>query len=171
MTQVWLVFRLDRGGGPPVAEYRRDDYRDEDDHRRPYDDLPPPPPDVLPQGEVYDWYIRGMDLLDGGNPAAAVTLLTHAAQAEPNSRSIREALARAQFDSGMYSEAAKSFEWIISVNPADDYAQFGLGLAAAKSGDLASAVEHLALAAAMRPDVPHYSTALRGARAALAARR
>lgn len=168
-----LVSRLNRGGGPPVAEYRRNDYRDDDavESRRPYDDLPPPPPDVLPQGEVYDWYIRGMDLLDGGNAAAAVTLLTHAAQAEPESRSIREALARAQFDAGMYSEAVESFEFIISVNPADDYAQFGLGLAAAKTGDLASAVEHLALAAAMRPDVPHYSTALRGARAALAARR
>ena len=32
-------------------------------------------------------------------------------------------------------------------------------------------MEHLALAAAMRPDITHYSTALRGARAALAANR
>lgn len=156
-----------------MAEYRRNDYRDDEavGSRRPYEDLPPPPPDVLPSGEVYDWYVRGIDLLDGGNPAAAVTLLTHAAQAEPASRSVREGLARAQFDAGMYAEAAESFEWIITVNPADDYAQFGLGLAAAKNGDLAAAVEHLALAAAMRPDVTHYSTALRGARAALAARR
>lgn len=156
-----------------MAEYHRNDYRDDEvvESRRPYEDLPPPPPDVLPQGEVYDWYTRGMDLLDGGNAAAAVNLLTHAAQAEPQSRSIREALARAQFDAGLYADAVESFEFIISVNPADDYAQFGLGLAAAKTGDLAAAVEHLALAAAMRPDVPHYSTALRGARAALAARR
>ena len=60
---------------------------------------------------------------------------------------------------------------IIPINPADDYAQFGLGLAAAKIGDLPSAVEHLALAAAMRPDVAHYATALRGARATMAASR
>ena len=40
-----------------------------------------------------------------------------------------------------------------------------------KIGDLPSAVEHLALAAAMRPDITHYATALRGARAALAASR
>lgn len=146
-------------------------YRGMDDEsvRRPYDDAPPPPPDVLPQGEVYDWYVRGVDLLDQGNPAAAVTLLTHASQAEPASRSVREALARAQFDAGQYGDAVSSFSWIISVNPADDYAQFGLGLAAAKTGDLPAAVEHLALAAAMRPDVSHYATALRGARAALAA--
>jgi len=155
-----------------VARNRDDEHWDDQaDARPPFADAPAPPPDVLPKGEVYDWYTRGLDLLDGGNAAAAVTLLTHAAQAEPRSRSVREALARAQFDAGMYAEAVESFGWIISVNPADDYAQFGLGLAAAKTGDLASAVEHLALAAAMRPDISHYATALRGARAALAANR
>lgn len=154
-----------------MARQQDDKWDGEPSRAVPYADVPPPPPDVLPEGEVYDWYVRGLDLLDGGNAAAAVTLLAHAAQAEPESRSVREALARAQFDAGMYAEAVESFSWIISVNPADDYAQFGLGLAAAKTGDLASAVEHLALAAAMRPDISHYSTALRGARAALAAHR
>jgi len=154
-----------------VRSNQDDDWDDEAPPPPPFADVPPPPPDVLPQGEVYDWYVRGLDLLEGGNPAAAVTLLTHAVNAEPESRSVREALARAQFDSGMYDEAAQSFGWIISINPADDYAQFGLGLAAAKIGDLPSAVEHLALAAAMRPDITHYATALRGARAALAASR
>lgn len=149
----------------------QDDDWDEGPPPPPFADAPPPPPDVLPQGEVYDWYVRGLDLLEGGNPAAAVTLLAHAATSEPESRSVREALARAQFDSGLYDEAVESFGWIISINPADDYAQFGLGLAAAKIGDLPSAVEHLALAAAMRPDITHYATALRGARAALAASR
>lgn len=144
---------------------------DDEEAPRPFADAPPPPPDVLPQGEVYDWYIRGVDLLDAGNPAAAVQLLAHAAASEPQSRSVREALARAQFDAGQYPEAKDSFEWIVAVNPADDYAQFGLGLAATKVGDLQSAVEHLALAAAMRPDLAHYSMALRGARAALSASR
>ena len=141
----------------------RDDWDDETPPPPPFADAPPPPPDVLPQGEVYDWYVRGLDLLESGNAAAAVTLLTHAANSEPESRSVREALARAQFDSGLYDEAVQSFSWIISINPADDYAQFGLGLAAAKVGDLN--------AAAMRPDITHYSPALRGARAALAANR
>jgi tetratricopeptide (TPR) repeat protein len=138
---------------------------------RPYADLPPPPPDIQPSGEVYDWYRRGVDLLDGGNPHAAVALLHHAALAEPESRMVREALARAQFDAGLYEEARVSFQWIVEVNPADDYAQFGLGLAAARLGDFESAVTHLAIAAAMRPDITHYSTALRGARATLAARK
>ena len=66
---------------------------DDDAPPRPFADAPPPPEDVLPRGEVYDWYIRGADLLESGNPAAAVQLLTHAASAEPESRSVREALA------------------------------------------------------------------------------
>ena len=129
-----------------------------------------PTPEGPPaDGEVYDWYTRGLELLDGGNPAAASQLLTRAAAAEPDSRSIREALARAQFDAEMYSDAVESFRAIVETNPDDDYAQFGWGLAAARLGDMTTAVEHLALAAAMRPDVRHYGTALRGARATLRA--
>jgi tetratricopeptide (TPR) repeat protein len=141
------------------------------DPDRPIADQAALPPDRMPEGEIYDWYTRGVRLLEGGDSAAAVVLLTHVAEAEPTSRSVREALARSQFDSGMYDDAVDSFAWIIEQNPADDYAQFGLGLASAKTGDLQSAVEHLALAAAMRPDISHYSIALRGARAALAAQR
>jgi tetratricopeptide (TPR) repeat protein len=156
-----------------VADHRYDIHGrfDDEEAPRPYADVPPPPPDVQPQGEVYDWYLRGVDLLEGGNPAAAVQLLSHVATAEPESRMVREALARAQFDAGMYPEARDSFAWIIEVNPADDYAQFGLGLAAAKTGEDQLAVEHLALAAAMRPDISHYATALRGARARLTSSR
>ncbi|WP_131747540.1 tetratricopeptide repeat protein [Frankia sp. Cppng1_Ct_nod] len=120
-----------------------------------------------PGGEVYDWYTRGIALLDRGNANAAVQLLAHAVAAEPGSRSVREALARAQFDAGQYRAARESFAWIVDHDPADDYAQFGLGMAARRTGDLRAAVEHLALAAAMRPDLRHYGQALRGARAAL----
>ncbi len=150
---------------------RYDPRAPEEEKPRPYAELPPPPPDVVPAGELYDWYLRGLDLLQNGDAHAAVQLLQHTAAAEPESRAVREALARAQFDVGMYAEARDNFAWIISIDPADDYAQFGLGLAATKTGDLASAVEHLALAAAMRPDIGYYGTALRGARAALTASR
>ena len=123
--------------------------------------------DRRPGGGVYEWYRRGLDLLRSGNPAAAVQVLAHAAEAEPEARSIREALARAQFDARMYVEARDSFRRITEANPADDYAQFGCGLAAARVGDLRTAVEHLALAVAMRPDIHHYASALRDARARL----
>ena len=146
----------------------QDDDWDEGPPPPPFADAPPPPPDVLPQGEVYDWYVRGLDLLEGGNAAAAVTLLQHAATSEPESRSVREALARAQFDSGLYDEAVESFSWIISVNPADDYAQFGLGLAATKlivraaSTDIKKAKE---LAAEWQPKVFNSNDAKEGATA------
>ncbi len=150
---------------------RYDPRAPEEEKPRPFSDLPPPPPDVTPSGEMYDWYVRGLDLLQSGDANAAVQLLTHTAAAEPESRMVREALARAQFDVGLYEEARENFTWIVGIDPADDYAQFGLGLAATKVGDLDGAVEHLALAAAMRPDIGYYGTALRGARAALTAAR
>jgi Flp pilus assembly protein TadD len=116
--------------------------------------------------DVYDWYRRGLDLLTRGQPGAAADLLGLAAGAQPESRSVREALARAQFDSGRYTDAQESFALIVAADPVDDYAQFGLGLSAARTGDHGTAVEHLALAVAMRPELAHYRRALHAARAA-----
>lgn len=123
-----------------------------------------------PGGDSYTWYRRGLDLLSRGSPAAAAELLERAAAAEPGARSIREALARAQFDAGRYAQAADNFRQNVEAIPSDDYAHFGLGLALARGGNPAAAAEHLALAAAMRPELSHYAEALRGVRAVLAAR-
>jgi tetratricopeptide (TPR) repeat protein len=125
---------------------------------------------TAPGGDSYAWYRRGLDLLSRGSPAAAAELLERAAEAEPGARSIREALARAQFDAGRYAQAADNFRRNVEAIPSDDYAHFGLGLALARGGDPAAAAEHLALAAAMRPELAHYTEALRGVRATLAAR-
>src|SRR6266536_4404724 len=114
-----------------------------------------------PDGSVYDWYQRGLDLLQSGSAAAAVQLLARAADAEPESPSIREALARAQFGARRFAEAAESFRWIVEDNPSEDYALFGLGLSLSRMGEFEAAVEHLALAAAMRPDNRDYTQALR----------
>ncbi|GAA2863171.1 hypothetical protein GCM10010517_22240 [Streptosporangium fragile] len=124
-----------------------------------------------PVGDVYDWFQRGMKLLSEGSPAAAAALLERAADAEPGSRSVREALARAQFNSRQYADAADSFRWIIDANPAEDYAYFGLGLALWRAGDMEGAQEPLAIAVAMRPDQRHYVSALKSVRATLRARR
>jgi Flp pilus assembly protein TadD len=120
--------------------------------------------------DTHQLYKRGLDLLGRGSPAAAAQLLQRAAMAEPRSRSIREALARAQFDAGQYAAAAGNFRMIVEASPSDDYAQFGLGLALARTGDPGGAAEHLALAAAMRPNLRHYTDALRSVRATLRAR-
>ena len=120
---------------------------------------------------MHAWYTTGMELLGKGSPAAAAQVLERAAAAEPNSRSVREALARAQFDTGRYAEAADNFRVIVEASPSDDYAHFGLGLALSRVGDHEAAAEYLALAAAMRPDRKPYTDALRQVRATLEARK
>ena len=75
------------------------------------------PEDSAPDGGVYEWYRRGLDLLTAGNPAAAATLLARAAEAEPDSRSVLEALGRAQYDAGRYEEAMQTFTGLIGRNP------------------------------------------------------
>ena len=124
-----------------------------------------------PEEDAHAWYQRGMELLGKGSPAAAAQVLQRASAAEPGSRSVREALARAQFDAGWYAAAADNFRMIVEASPSDDYAHFGLGLALARAGNHAAAAEYLALAAAMRPDAAHYTDALRQVRAALRARK
>jgi Flp pilus assembly protein TadD len=117
--------------------------------------------------DVHTWYTTGLELLGKGSPAAAVQVLQRAVNAEPGSRSVREALARAQFDTGQYAAAADNFRMIVEASPTDDYAHFGLGLSLARAGDHEAAAEYLALAAAMRPDRKHYTDALRQVRATL----
>jgi Flp pilus assembly protein TadD len=118
-----------------------------------------------PEGGIYEWYQRGVQLLADGHPAAAATLLARASDVEPGSRSILEALGRAQYDAGRYAESMAAFTALVAVSPTDDYAHFGLGLAASRAGELPLAAEHLALAVAMRPELGHYARALRGVRA------
>jgi len=135
-------------------------------------DAPDSDQDSVPAGtaDTHQLYRRGLDLLGRGSPAAAAQLLQRAAAAEPRSKSVLEALARAQFDAGQYAAAAGNFRRIVDASPSDDYAQFGLGLALARTGDPGAAAEHLALAAAMRPNLRHYTDALRSVRATLRAR-
>lgn len=123
-----------------------------------------------PSGGVYDWYRRGMRLLEGGDAAAAAQVLAHAHGEEPGSASILEGFARASFDAGRYEQAMDAFAVIVERSPGDDYARFGLGLSLARLGRHEEAVEPLALAAAMRPDRREYAEALRQSRATLNAR-
>lgn len=152
-----------------TADNARQGARPEDDQPVPVDG-DPQAGNGRPVGEVYDWYRRGMHLLDGGHAAAAAQLLRHAADAEPGSRSILEGLARAQFDAGQYRQSRDAFRDLVEANPDDDYAHFGYGLACWRLGDLGTAVEHLAVAVVMRPSAKHYADALRQVRATLKAR-
>lgn len=127
-------------------------------------------PGGAPAGGVYEWYQRGLQLLEAGDAAAAAQLLTRAVAAEPDARAALEALARAQAQTGQTAQAERSFRRLVEVDPADDYARFGLGLVLVRTGNTAGAAEQLALAVAMRPDRRDYVTALRQVRATQAAR-
>lgn len=123
-----------------------------------------------PEGDVYDWYVRGLTLLETGHPAAASQLLVRAHEREPDARNILEALARSRLATGHYDQARDDFEQLVSRQPDDDYARLGLGLALARLGEFTRAAEQLALAVAMRPDREDYERQLRQVRATLRAR-
>lgn len=123
-----------------------------------------------PAGGPYEWWQRGLSLLAVGESAQAATLLARAHAAEPGSTGVLEALARAQYDAGDVPAATVSFQDLTQARPADDYAHFGLGLCLSRLGRFGLAAEHLAMAHAMRPDVPEYEQRLRQVRATLVAR-
>jgi glycerol 3-phosphatase-2 len=119
---------------------------------------------------AYEWYRRGAALHAGGHPAAAAEALAHAVTAEPTACSIREAWARALFDSRRYSEALTQFLVVIEQAPAEDYAHFGAGLCHWRLYQLLSAARYLAIAVAMRPANKEYARALVQIRSTLKAR-
>lgn len=104
----------------------------------------------------YDLYQRGMELLEGGDYAAAAVPLGKVAAREPAKTAVREALGRALFRSRRFSEAAREFEAVIERYPVNDYAHFCLGRALDLSGSRDGARRHLAIAANLRPDRRDY---------------
>ena len=100
---------------------------------------------------VYSLYSKGHRFLETGHPHAAVIVLERAAAAEPDKGSIREALGRALFMTGRWARAADEFAKALDIDPVNDYAHFGLGLACERIGDRRRAVRHLKLAVAMEP--------------------
>jgi tetratricopeptide (TPR) repeat protein len=109
---------------------------------------------------AYDWYQRGIALLEAGDFHAAATLLERAAAAEPRKSSIHEALARAYFRSRRFAAALEHFGVVLEISPANDYAHFGAGLCLGRLGKLRQAVGHLRMANVMRPGNADYEAAL-----------
>ncbi|HYZ92788.1 MAG TPA: tetratricopeptide repeat protein [Actinomycetota bacterium] len=109
---------------------------------------------------VYEWYQRGLSLLETGDVHAAATLLERAAEAEPEKGSIREALARAYFRGRRFDAALGEFTAALDISPANDYAHFGAGLCLGRLGRVREAVGHLRMANVMRPGNDDYEAAL-----------
>lgn len=123
-----------------------------------------------PEGSTYEWYRRAIALLDRGDADASLVLLERVLAEDPAAPSAREARARALFDSRRFEEAAEGFADITRERPDDDYAHYGLGMALWRLQRFPEAVEHLAMAAVMRPERSDYASALAQVRATITAR-
>ena len=109
-----------------------------------------------PDENAYDLFRRGSALLESGDFSAAAIPLEKARRLEPDKSSIREALGRAYFRSGRYTEACGEFEAVVERYPVNDFAHFCLGRSLEKSGRRDEARRHLALAANLRPERADY---------------
>jgi Flp pilus assembly protein TadD len=109
---------------------------------------------------AYVAFRDGDELLASGNPHAAIVALERARELEPEQASVRETLARAYFQAARFGAAAAEFATAIELDPVNDYAHFGLGLALQRTGDVVGARRHLRIATVMRPDNVDYQHAL-----------
>jgi Flp pilus assembly protein TadD len=109
---------------------------------------------------AYDSFQEGSRLLADDNAHAAAIALEHARDLEPAKGSVREALARAYFRTGRYTQAEAEFAAVLDLDPVNDYAHYGLGLCRLKAGDPTQARGHLRQATVMRPDNDDYRAAL-----------
>jgi Flp pilus assembly protein TadD len=115
---------------------------------------------------VYDLFMRGSELLARGDYQAAAIPLEKARAYEPDKMSIREALGRAYFHAGRYTEARDEFAAVVEHSPVNDFAHFCLGRSLEKTGRRVEARRHLRLAAGLRPDRADYRKYLNRLRAA-----
>jgi Flp pilus assembly protein TadD len=109
---------------------------------------------------AYEAFQEGTRLLASQDAHAAAIALERARDLEPEQASVREALARAYYRTGRFPAAGQEFAAAVELDPVNDYAHFGLGLALLKQGDRTGARRHLKLAVAMRPDQADYRAAL-----------
>jgi Flp pilus assembly protein TadD len=101
--------------------------------------------------DTYDLFQQGRKHLRSGMNAQATVSLEKAKKREPQSRSIREALAIAYFRLSRWKEAEAEFRALVELSPADEYAHYGLARALANQGKRTEATPHFKLAQSLRP--------------------
>jgi tetratricopeptide (TPR) repeat protein len=105
----------------------------------------------MEQERAYYLLERGMELLEGGDPAQAAVVLERARSVAPRKGSILEALGRAYYSYRRYGAAAACFEEALEVDPTNDYAHYCLGRCCLKQGNSSRAAGHFKLAWSLRP--------------------
>lgn len=112
------------------------------------------------QEPTYTLYRRGLELLEDGDFEHATAPLAEAARRAPEKTSVREALGRAYFRCGRFPAAGSEFARAVEIDPVNDYAHFGIGMCAMRTGEPDRARGHLKLATVMRPEAEAYRDAL-----------
>ncbi len=84
--------------------------------------------------EAYERFQEGQALLSSRNAPAAIEALERARDLEPEQGSIREALGRAYFGARRFAEAEAEFTKAVDLDPVNDYAYFGIGMCAMRTG-------------------------------------
>jgi len=122
------------------------------------------------QDEAYSWFTRARELLQTGNPHAALLLIDRLMSVEPQSASIMEMYARALFDTSDFRAAAMAFDVLIQLAPDNDYAHFGKGMCLWRMQQFILSRDELGMASVMRPDRLEYARAYGQVKATLRAR-
>lgn len=110
--------------------------------------------------DAYQAFQDGLALLGEGRLHEAIPHLEQARDLEPEKGSIREALARSYFRTRQVSRARAEFQKALEIDPANDYAHYGVGRCLLHAGDRVGARRHLKMAVAMRPESEDYRSAL-----------
>ena len=124
-----------------------------------------------PGDDAYEWYQRGLELLENGSPDAAAMVLQRLIAVEPHSASAWEAYGRALFDARRYGEAVVAFSNVVDREPDNDYGHYALGMALWRQQQFVEARNHLGMAAVMRPTRDDYRSAFTQVKATIRARR
>ncbi|MBC7333860.1 MAG: tetratricopeptide repeat protein [Actinobacteria bacterium] len=109
---------------------------------------------------AYDFFEKGKKLLSSKEFLRAIMFLEKAKEMEPHKSSIRESLAQAYYNCGLYESARENFEKVLEIDATNDYAHYGLGLCLLKKGKIEKAMGHIKMAVAMKPGFKLYRETL-----------
>jgi tetratricopeptide (TPR) repeat protein len=106
-------------------------------------------------------YERAQVYFEMNDYTQAARLLEPCAAGQPRSVSVRLLLARAYYHSAQLRKAEAEFRAVTELDPAEDYAWFGLGRALERQSRHAQAAPCFRMAAAMRPSGEYLEAAER----------
>ena len=108
---------------------------------------------MMVQLSAYEWYCRGMELLEHGDVHQSALALERAKREEPHAASIREGLGRAYLSMRLFAAAAEEFQQVTELAPTNHYAHYCLSRALRGMGDSRGARRHVKLARCLGSDL------------------